>query len=533
MDIIDNSITARASKVKVCVKVKDACTLVMKNAVESYTIIDDGVGMDELEIASAFAIGSRRTYGPNSLSKYGMGLKSAGLSLGKKITIISKKNGVVSSCNCLDRAAIKSSGKYGLTRRHLSEDELIEVGVSIPGLSGTIVTIEDTEETNQRSPKTIQQNLIHKLGVVYSEFLNREDSLSIELEVGPHKQTIAPKDILFRGIAKVGFDKDSYDCVSPCLVFDEDIHISEDDEQLPPFRLSIVVFPQDKMASYPGFEAEQRSRVAGYDISAANRGFFIYRNQRLIRWGDDLGIVGKDDRGFRAQIKLNTAHDGVFHVDVSKQRLEISEELVNRIKRVCQLPLRQAREAAELCHQKCQVAAPGSAFNCRNVDLAAEDIDETIISDPAIQTEVKQRTERIVEESAKLSDDDKTSAEQDESKAVEQGPPIFQKVRYSDRVVGFKVWEAGFDPVEGDWVRISRNHSYFETVLQQLDEAGAARQAIEAVFWSLAAAENATKRKHTQLEVEAVEKLFGEFQKRIAMYLDEWCSKNQDLADDL
>jgi hypothetical protein len=529
MDLVDNSIAASATHVKVLVGVRHGCTLVMKNAVESYQVVDDGIGMDDSEIASALAIGAARDYGVDSLSKYGMGLKSAGLSLGRKIILVSKKNGVVSSFNCLDRASIKISGRYSLNRRQLSTTEIDEAHRSIPGPSGTIVRIEETEETNQRSPKTIQQNLIYKLGVVYSEFLTKESPLKIDLEIGPNAQSIPAKDILFRGIAGNAFDKDTYDCLTPRIVFDEPIHLSEDEDTVPPFQISIVIFPQERMASYPGFSENQRNQIANYDISAANRGFFIYRNGRLIRWGDDLGIVGKDDRGFRAQIHLKTAHDGVFHVDVSKQRLEISEDLLVRIRRACQLPLRQAREAAELCHQKCQVSAPGSAFNYRNVDLAAEDINEPSIADPEFTSEVKQRTDRIVEASEELSNQDEP-----ESLPISgQEVPVFQKVRYSERVTGFKVWEAGFDPVEGDWVRINRNHSYFETVLQHLDEAGAARQAIEAIFWSIAAAENNTKRKHTQLEVEAVEVLFGDFQKKIAIYLEEWCSKNQDIADDL
>jgi signal transduction histidine kinase len=112
MDLVDNSIAASATHVKVLVGVRHGCTLVMKNAVESYQVVDDGIGMDDSEIASALAIGAARDYGVDSLSKYGMGLKSAGLSLGRRIILISKKNGVVCILKSQDSATNKFYGRY-------------------------------------------------------------------------------------------------------------------------------------------------------------------------------------------------------------------------------------------------------------------------------------------------------------------------------------------------------------------------------------------------------------------------------------
>ncbi len=534
LDLVDNSITAGATEVKIQIFLRDDCTIVMKKAVEAYCVSDNGRGMNDSEITAAFEIGAIREYGSNSLSKYGMGLKSAGLSLGRSIKIISRKDGLVSSASILDRDLIRKSTVYSIIRRAINEQEAALVEELIPGKHGTLVLIEGTEESNQRSPKTIQQNLNARIGVIYYEFLKNTPSPTIELNVGNKSVgfqsfTAKPRDILHREIARQGFNADEYDCLTPCLVFDENIEVSEDDDSILPFKLSVVIFPRDRMSSYAGFTADQKSKIRDYDITSVNRGFFIYRNDRLIRWGDDLGIVGKDDRGFRACIMLNTDHDAVFHVDVSKQRFEISEELLLRIKRACQEPLKQANEAAKLCLERWKVVSPGSAFNFRNANLAAETSTDDVISiDPKEAAEVKKRTEEIVEQSEILASQDTIPGDEN----THLGGDVFAKIRYSEKVKGSKVWESGFDPVEGDWVRINRNHSYFDTVLQHLDEASGIRQAIEALFWAFAAAENNVRRRHTQLDIDAVQNLFSDYQKRIAHYLEEWTSKNQDLSDD-
>src|SRR5262249_35357839 len=55
-----------------------------------YYIWDDGVGMDADHLMNAFALGAERQYTKGSLGKFGLGLKTAGLSLASKLIIVSK-----------------------------------------------------------------------------------------------------------------------------------------------------------------------------------------------------------------------------------------------------------------------------------------------------------------------------------------------------------------------------------------------------------------------------------------------------------
>ena len=90
-DIIDNSVRANAPNIYVFIKrertdLSDA----KKNNISDYIIIDDGNGMDEANLLEALKLGSSELhYEVNSLSKFGLGLKTAAFSQADMLEIIS------------------------------------------------------------------------------------------------------------------------------------------------------------------------------------------------------------------------------------------------------------------------------------------------------------------------------------------------------------------------------------------------------------------------------------------------------------
>ena len=89
-DLIDNCIDASASNVQVDL-VRHAAGDGASDSIAEYRIADNGVGMDRDALISAFTLGSTREYAPHSLGKFGLGMKSAGLSVGNEIAILTKK----------------------------------------------------------------------------------------------------------------------------------------------------------------------------------------------------------------------------------------------------------------------------------------------------------------------------------------------------------------------------------------------------------------------------------------------------------
>lgn len=529
MDIVDNSVTAGATKIIIEIETDQEKTYAAKNNVVVYRVIDNGKGMNDEQILNALKLGSKANYQTNSLSKYGMGLKSAGFSLGSRIQIISKTQSNYSLASYVDKEEIGRAGAYVVSRMKATDDYLTKCEAELSSVSGTIVEITGSPKISHESAKMTIDKLQERLGVVYYEFLQKEpERLSILIRcTGKPEVDVRPLDILFSDQALGEFDKDLYEGKLPCKVAREEVKLSDQEDESP-MIVEMVIFPQAKMDNYTLFTQQERDKVKEFKIKRENKGFFIYRNNRLIRWGDDLnGIVGRDDLGFRARMTINTSHDDFLHVDVSKQRLIIPEDIEKRIEVIARIPLRQSQEAFAICAElRRKAGEEGEGFNSRNQDLVEEDPEEPV-GDVSHQT-AKVRKDKLILESEQVL---KEEGEEEEQPQVVEQIPVFEKVRYSEKVSSFSVWEAGLNPTDGSFVRINKNHPFYSTVLSRLDQGDKARQAIEALFWVCAAAENLTYKNLTDVDEQAITKVLTRFKKVFASNLDTWCGSNQDLFD--
>lgn len=531
MDIIDNSVAADALNVKLYVDLVDGKTINQRNNVARYRVVDDGKGMDEEGIKNAFKLGSDANYKQNSLSKYGMGLKSAGFSLGIRIQIISKTEGLLTRKYFLDRKIIEQKNEYVVCYENLNTDEEEEFNSLLPSSSGTIVEISGCGSIYHTSAKTTIEKLKHRLGVTYYTFLAKpEDSrLNIKLIYPGEELEIKPFDILFTNDSEPSFDPTSYDAKKPCFAFKGEWNIpSLGEEGAPPIKLEVVTFPQDTMgnASSPLSE-DDRARVRTYRVSRENKGFFIYRNGRLIRWGDDLdNLVPKDLIGFRARMELSTEHDDLLHVDVSKQRLEMDDETRNNLDLLMRLPRKQAAQVFAVCKDLLRKGnGEGTGFT-NTVDSVPEEdpIEDLTPPDPAARRE---RAKKREEESRETLD--KIKPEETESETSTPEDNEFVKIRYSDNLPGINLWSTQKDAVQGTYVIINRRHAFYQSVLGNMDESSPERLAIEAVIFCCAVGENKTFENLTVVPEENIKKVFDRHYSVFSFNISAWATGNQHI----
>lgn len=523
MDIIDNSISAEAKNVTIQFFTEDLKNFSDRSNVSSVRIIDDGRGMNHDQLLAALDIGSIQTYPENSLSKYGFGLKSAGFSLGPKISLISRQYSKTSSVISVDKRTLGEEYIIEIDEK----GDLVEAAATyLTGSSGTIVDISGCQDKNHDSAKRTIDILIERLGVTYSYFLSRKaDPLTITIKcTGKPDIKVTPKDILHIKDCISEFNKDTYDCLRPILRKRVQIDVSVN-TKIPPLDLEIVLFPPAKIRQLPGISPEDKTRLGTYDISRKNKGFFIYRNDRLIRWADDLdGIIGKDDIIIRGRIRLTTEHDDIMHVDVSKQNMFIPDDIIERIEREVRIPLREAEDIHARC-KELLAADEGLPFNLRNQDLAPQDDEPPHNAEG--KAEARRRRQRLAQETQ-----EKLAADGEISEPIgavrDTDVPLFQRVRYSDKV-GITLWEMGEDATEGTFVRINTNHSFYRTVLAHLPEDAPARQAIEGMLWCSAIAEAISLEHITDLDQRQIERVLQKFKKVFSNNIDTWCGINQDL----
>lgn len=533
-DIIDNSISAKANKVKIEFNKVEGKTLAKNDNIEHIKIIDNGIGMDHEKIKKALMLGSNVEYQDNSLSKYGMGLKSAGFSLGDRIEVVSKKDGILSEKYFIDKDIIRRENKYMIGTEVLTEEES-SLYNKILNESGTIIKITKCNRVKNDSINKTLDKLRERLGVVYYEFLNYSRPLNIELEVLglslEKKYEIVPNDLLFINKAKDNFSPDIYDFFNPYIgLKKKELYL---DGCSNPIFLEVVFFPQDQMKSCVKLEENQREQIKDYKINQKNKGFFIYRNGRLIRWGDTLELLSREDVTFRARLSFDTNHDELLHVDVSKQNLNIPEDVLQKIEEMIALPLRNSRIAYQLCSKFSKESKNnGNSFNYKNQYLDLDENDEeSDFSSPEDKEETKKREKELIDSNERKKKEHYKD-EEDELKIGDgEDKEIFQKIRYSDQIIGNKLWDNGFHPDHGSYVRINTHHTYYNLVILHLLGDDSIKQSIEILFYVLAATENELITKYKDLNQEQITKFFDEIKRRMTNKIDNWSLQNQDLFE--
>jgi hypothetical protein len=535
-DIIDNSVTAKASKIIVELHLREGKTFSNKNSVEKFVIIDNGSGMDSSGILKAFELGSSREYDRNSLSKYGLGMKSAGLSLGNRISVVSKVAGKLSNKFFLDYDLIEKYDEYKIYEEELSDVENADLDdLIMEADSGTVVTIDNCCYDDQDSMRKIVNQLTAELGVVYYGFL-QDDKRPLSITVR-HINTdrenvdIIAHDILFLSQAISEYDASNYDCLTPCKVLDEKIQLDGLEE---PIRLKAVIFPKSKMSTYPGFSAEDRSTIRGYKVSRSNMGFFIYRNGRLIRWGDRINVGGnshlidKDRIGLRVRMDLTSEHDDVLHVDVSKQKISIPEELEKALRVLLRDAISSTKDAFKKCDELLRLnedeREDGAATSLNTQDLGEEDPYAQVNTvDPEISL---RRAGKLLEKTNDEKDED------EESEVSIDDEKVFKKVRYTNSVLGNRLFSVGYNSDEGTFVRVNKNHYFHFTVLSQLKPNSVYKQIIEAMMYCQGVAERFTYMNVDDIDDDKIEKVLNKLSELYSFHLDKWCELNPTLLED-
>jgi len=326
-DIIDNSISARASRVDI--------GFAWAEALSTVTILDDGDGMDDAELDVAMRLGQKSPLdvrSPHDLGRFGLGLKTASFSQCRRLTVASCKNGRVSCLRWdLDVLALRSDdgwylleGPHEHSARHLQPLEGKEHGTLVLWeLNDRIVTPGFAQQDFLDLIDRVEQHL----AMVFHRFL---EGVQPRLALSINGRAIRPSNPFLTGHPATWS--------SPIVRFlTPDGAVEAQGHVLP---------HKDRL------RASVHDEAAGPDGWTAQQGFYIYRNERLLLAGSWLGLGQgrswtKEEAHRLARIRLdipNTADSG-WKIDVRKstarppvalrgQLVRLAEDVRERARRV-------------------------------------------------------------------------------------------------------------------------------------------------------------------------------------------------------
>lgn len=330
-DIIDNSIAANATKVNIL--------LTMDPAGEVFVYIaDNGCGMDFGDLKNAMKYGSEERENKASLGKFGLGLKTASTAFCRCLSVISKGNDLTARKVQWDLDYIATTGEWNLKQPEITTDETEYLEETTKGNSGTLVVWEKidrllndykTKASAMKALKKVEQALEFHIAMVYQRYLDVDNKRAQNVVISLNGHEVKPWDPF---------------CLTEentSVLYEDELEIEmPGDKEISSLTIKAILIPR---------RDEFSTRMAGEKAKVSNdmQGFYIYRENRLIHFGDWMGMFSKEPHGTLLRVELSFDHklDDAFHVDIKKSRILLNEEIFNYIKdSVMPAPRRAADE---------------------------------------------------------------------------------------------------------------------------------------------------------------------------------------------
>ncbi|MBB3116118.1 ATP-binding protein [Corynebacterium bovis] len=361
-DLIDNSITAGATRVSVDVRFAGRDSWVL--------IADNGSGMDSAGLDEALRFGSQRAYGRGDLGRYGLGLKTASLSQCRRVSVYSRNpdTGHVDG-RCLDLDFIDRVDDWMIVDPDDAELEERVHGL-LDSPTGTVVAWQNLDRLlpaknpdgswARKKFSGATERLAQHLETVFHRFLSGEAHRSISISV--NGESLTPWDPFAR-------DESATKLISNDIL--------EVGTGLGSGKVSLRAYCLPSRSQFSSLENFERT--AGPRKWNRQQGIYVYRADRLVQWGgwDGIRTIDEHTKLARVALDFDTDLDDEFNINVAKMRVNIPHQLKKMM----------GRAVADVCaeadsryrkDQKSSTSATGTADS-----PAAQDRDQADLPDAA------------------------------------------------------------------------------------------------------------------------------------------------------
>lgn len=292
-DIIDNSVTAGAKRVQIRFD---------PGHPKAVAILDDGQGMTPDELLSAMRHGSRspaEVRAANDLGRFGLGMKTASMSQCRRLTVVTRSDGVISGMVWdLDDVSRSCDWLAGA----LDDEEVHRVpfaALLFAQPTGTLVVWEKLDRLAADDPgngtvlSDRMRAVTEHLSLVFHRYLSSPPALRIEV----NGSTLEPADPFLEDAGAIN---------GP----DESIYVGDQRVVLRAYTL-----PHISKLTRPQIE-----KAGGEQGLRRQQGFYVYRERRLIIWGTWFRLFRQEEltKLTRVRVDVPNALDHLWSLDIKK-----------------------------------------------------------------------------------------------------------------------------------------------------------------------------------------------------------------------
>ena len=293
-DIVDNSIEPEVGATSVNIVLeREKMTDRAGYTTKSISIVDDGSGMDKETLDEAMSLGAETgKTGDSNLGRYGTGLKSAALALGKKFEVTTKTE----------------NGKFYYTSFSIENDDVeisdvIELEEGTPQVMdfrmqisvdhGTIVKISCLDKLSNKDFNSFRTHVKDSIGVYFNKYIENK-----VVDFYCNGEPIEAVDLMWEDNEKrIVIEKEE------CEVNGHNV------------RYNAYYLPAGAQDSKQEREdATTDTRSSFRTRSTTKAGLYIYRQNRLVGYGLTFNLYSKDghNQGFRCEIFVDGNCDELF-----------------------------------------------------------------------------------------------------------------------------------------------------------------------------------------------------------------------------
>ena len=314
-DIVDNSISANATDIQI------VCDI--GSEVPAIVIADNGSGMTEEEVIAAMRPGStspKQERSESDLGRFGLGLKTASFSQCKRLTVVSRKEEVISSAEW-DLNLVEEINDWTLIVLD-SEDIRPLPYRDLLKAKGTLIIWRDLDRLFQDEKGIKRDELVYDklknvdrhLSLVFHRFLSGEIKGRDKLTISINGKNIDAFDPFCR--------KNS----ATQILAKEKVWIGDSQVELQPYILP----------HYSRLSASEEKLYKDRSDFVSNQGAYVYRNGRLMAWGDWFRIAtkGESTKLARVQIDFPNSLDEKWGIDIKKSRTSAPPAVRERLRQI-------------------------------------------------------------------------------------------------------------------------------------------------------------------------------------------------------
>ena len=314
-DLVDNSISADAQEINIyCIPDTDEPTL---------AVIDNGYGMSADEIVQAMRHGGnvrKQQRSPNSLGKFGLGLKTASFSQCRRLTVVSRKDRQLNAVEWnLDVVARRDD--WIISRLDKKEINSLPFFDDLPE-QGTMVLWRNLDRLIEDSEGHIRQQIANKklaavtqhLSLVFHRFMKGDVPWCSQLNISVNGHLLTP------------FDPFCRDHTATQLLPLERIPIESHEVQLQGY-----ILPHHSKLS-----SQKYNLYKDHSGFFENQGVYVYRNCRLVAWGGWFRLTSKSRAAqlARVQIDFPSSLDHLWTIDIKKSSVRPPRTIRRRLSQI-------------------------------------------------------------------------------------------------------------------------------------------------------------------------------------------------------